>query len=33
MVAGALLIAIVASTVPALRAYRLDVTAVLAERR
>ena len=33
VLAGALLIAVVASTVPAVRAYRLDVTAVLAERR
>ena len=31
--AGAVLIAIVASAVPAVRAYRLDVAAVLAERR
>ena len=33
VVAGAVFIALVASVVPALRAYRLDVTAVLAERR
>ena len=32
-IAGAVLIALVASAVPAVRAYRLDVTAVLAERR
>ena len=33
VVAGALLIAVVASTVPAVRAYRLDVATVLLERR
>ena len=33
VVAGAVFIALVASVVPAVRAYRLDVTAVLAERR
>ena len=32
-IVGAVLVALVASAVPALRAYRLDVTAVLAERR
>lgn len=33
VIAGAVLIALVASAVPALRAYRLDVASVLAERR
>lgn len=33
VVAGAVLIALVASTVPAIRAYRLDVATVLLERR
>lgn len=33
VIAGAVLIALVASAVPAVRAYRLDVAAVLAERR
>ena len=33
VMAGAIIIALVASTVPAVRAYRLDVAAVLAERR
>ena len=33
VVAGALFIAVVASTVPAIRAYRLDVATVLLERR
>ena len=33
VVAGAIVIALVASTVPAVRAYRLDVATVLAERR
>ena len=33
VVAGAVLIALAAATVPAVRAYRLDVVAVLAERR
>ena len=33
VVAGAVLVALVAATVPAVRAYRLDVAAVLAERR
>ena len=33
LIAGAVLIALAASAVPAVRAYRLDVTAVLAERR
>jgi len=32
-IVGAVLVALVASAVPAVRAYRLDVTAVLAERR
>ena len=32
-IAGAMFVALVASAVPAVRAYRLDVTAVLAERR
>lgn len=31
--AGAVLIALVAAVVPAVRAYRLDVVTVLAERR
>ena len=33
IVAGAVLIALVAAVVPAVRAYRLDVVTVLAERR
>ena len=33
VMAGAIVIALVASTVPAVRAYRLDVASVLAERR
>ena len=33
VIAGAVLIALVASAVPAIRAYRLDVASVLAERR
>ncbi|MCY4450352.1 MAG: ABC transporter permease [Immundisolibacterales bacterium] len=33
VIAGAVLIALVAAAVPAMRAYRLDVAAVLAERR
>ena len=33
VVAGAVLTALVAATIPALRAYRLDVITVLAERR
>ena len=33
VIAGAIVIALVASTVPAVRAYRLDVASVLAERR
>ena len=33
ILAGAIVVALVASAVPAVRAYRLDVTAVLAERR
>ena len=32
-IAGAIVIALIASTVPAVRAYRLDVASVLAERR